>query len=120
MREAVCEIVTDARCDLILVGEIHNIGMATSTGKNLSGDLKYFAEHIPATSVYAGMTVQREGLFTGVRGKQFADRCVMKCPGSFPYGLHPCDEGLFEPVGVAGLSWRQLLGGSRCGRAGKG
>ncbi|MFJ5116169.1 TniB family NTP-binding protein [Streptomyces sp. NPDC088551] len=83
--DAVCEILTDARCDLVMVDEIHNINMATSTGKDLSDHLKYFAEHIPATFVYAGINVEREGLFTGVRGKQIAARCVMKYTGNFPY-----------------------------------
>ncbi|MFE2185906.1 ATP-binding protein [Streptomyces sp. NPDC059455] len=83
--DAVCEILTEARCDLVLVDEIHNINMATTTGKDLSDHLKYFAEHIPATFVYAGINVQREGLFTGVRGKQIAARCVMKYTGNFPY-----------------------------------
>ncbi|WP_310728261.1 ATP-binding protein [Streptomyces sp. N2A] len=64
--DAVCEILTDARCDLVLVDEIHNINMATSTGKDLSDHLKYFTEHIPATFIYAGINVEREGLFTGV------------------------------------------------------
>lgn len=82
--DAVCEILTEAHCDLVLVDEIHNINMATSTGKDLSDHLKYFAEHIPATFVYAGINVQREGLFTGVRGKQIAARCVMQHTGNFP------------------------------------
>ncbi|MGK5628905.1 hypothetical protein [Streptomyces sp. URMC 123] len=33
--------------------------MGTSTGKDMSDHLKYFAEHIPATFVYAGINVQR-------------------------------------------------------------
>jgi hypothetical protein len=84
--DAVCEILTDAKCDLVLVDEIHNIQMATSTGKDMSDHLKYFAEHIPATFVYAGINVEREGLFTGVRGKQIAARCVMQHTANFPYG----------------------------------
>lgn len=84
--DAVCEILTEARCDLVLVDEIHNIQMSTSSGKDMSDHLKYFAEHIPATFVYAGINVEREGLFTGVRGKQIAARCVMQHTANFPYG----------------------------------
>lgn len=84
--DAVCEILTDAKCDLVLVDEILNIQMSTSTGKDMSDHLKYFAEHIPATFVYAGINVEREGLFTGVRGKQIAARCVMQHTANFPYG----------------------------------
>lgn len=83
--DAVCEILTDAHCDLVLVDEIHNMNMATSTGKDLSDHLKYFAENIPATFVFAGINVEREGLFTGVRGKQIAARCVMQHTNNFPY-----------------------------------
>jgi hypothetical protein len=65
--------------------EIHNINNATTSGRDISDHLKYFAEHIPATFVYAGINVEREGLFTGVRGKQIAARCVMQRTGTFPY-----------------------------------
>jgi hypothetical protein len=47
--------------------------------------LKYFTEHLPATFVYAGINVQRSGLFTGLRGKQIAGRCVLINTGPFPY-----------------------------------
>ncbi|MEU7688374.1 ATP/GTP-binding protein [Streptomyces spectabilis] len=83
--DAVCGILTAAHCALAMVVEIHNINRATSTGKDLSDHLKYSAEHIPATFVYAAINVEREGLFTGVRGKQIAARCVMKYMGNFPY-----------------------------------
>ncbi|MER6372603.1 TniB family NTP-binding protein [Streptomyces mirabilis] len=82
--DTVCQILTDARCDLVCVDEIHNINMATSTGKDMSDHLKYFTEHIPATFVYAGINVEREGLFSGVRGRQIAARCVMRATGNFP------------------------------------
>jgi hypothetical protein len=47
--------------------------------------LKYFTEHLPATFVYAGINVERSGLFTGVRGKRIAGRCVLTSTGAFPY-----------------------------------
>src|SRR5260221_8522635 len=89
-REHVSYVSTQVRGHLRLpavgkVDEIHNINMSTSTGKDLSDHLKHFTEHIPATFVYAGINVDREGLFTGVRGKQIAARCVMKHTGNFPY-----------------------------------
>jgi hypothetical protein len=40
-------------------------------------------EHLPATFVYAGIDVERR-LFTGVRGKQIAGRCVLVNTGPFP------------------------------------
>ncbi len=51
----------------------------------MSDHLKYFTEHLPATFVYAGINVERSGLFTGVRGKQIAGRCVLVNSGPFPH-----------------------------------
>ena len=36
--------------------------------------LKYFSERIPATFVYAGIDVERNGLLSGTRGEQIAGR----------------------------------------------
>ncbi|WP_343951017.1 ATP-binding protein [Nonomuraea longicatena] len=83
--DAVCQILIDARCDLVLVDEIHNLNLATAAGEDMSDHLKYFTEHLPATFVYAGINVERSGLFTGVRGKQIAGRCVLINTGPFPY-----------------------------------
>ena len=83
--DAVCQILIEARCELVLVDEIHNLNLATSAGEDMSDHLKYFTEHLPATFVYAGINVERSGLFTGVRGKQIAGRCVLTSTGPFPY-----------------------------------
>jgi len=82
--DAVCQVLIDARVDLVLVDEIHNLNLATSAGEDMSDHLKYFTEHLPATFVYAGINVERSGLFTGVRGKQIAGRCVLINTGPFP------------------------------------
>ena len=47
--------------------------------------MKYFTEHIPATFVYAGIDVERSGLFTGIRGRQLAGRCVLLSTNAFGY-----------------------------------
>ena len=84
--DAVCQVLIEARCDLVLVDEIHNLNLATAAGEDMSDHLKYFTEHLPATFVYAGINVERSGLFTGVRGKQDqSGRCVMTSTGPFPY-----------------------------------
>ena len=67
------------------VDELHNINMATTAGEDHSDHMKYFTEHLPATFVYAGIDVERSGLFTGVRGKQLAGRCVTVSTGPFPF-----------------------------------
>ena len=72
----------------MLVDEIHNLNLATSAGEDISDHLKYFTEHLPATFVYAGINVERSGLFTGVRGKQIAGRCVLiHWPVPLPAGM---------------------------------
>lgn len=82
--DAVCQVLIEAKTDLVLVDEIHNLNLATTAGEDMSDHLKYFTEHLPATFVYAGINVERSGLFTGVRGKQIAGRCVLVTTGPFP------------------------------------
>src|SRR5947209_11214933 len=52
------------------VDEIHNISLATRAGAEVSDTLKYFAERLPATFVYAGLDVDEIGLFAGTRGRR--------------------------------------------------
>ena len=84
--DAVCQVLTAARTDLVIVDEIHNLNLATSAGEDMSDHLKYFAEHMPATFVYAGINVENSGLFTGLRGRQISARSVLTNTGPFPYG----------------------------------
>ena len=65
--------------------EIHNLNHGTAAGEDLSDHLKYFTEHLPATFIYAGIDVERCGVFTGTRGRQLAGRCELICTGAFPY-----------------------------------
>jgi hypothetical protein len=83
--DAVCQVLIDARTDLVVIDEIHNLNLATSAGEDLSDHMKYFTEHLPATFVYAGIDVERSGLFTGTRGRQLAGRCAVINTGPFPY-----------------------------------
>jgi hypothetical protein len=83
--DAVCHVLTDAKTDLVIVDEIHNLNLATSAGEDMSDHLKYFTEHMPATFVYAGINVERT-LFAGLRGKQISARSVMVNTGPFPFG----------------------------------
>lgn len=81
--DAVCQVMLEARVDLVLVDELHNLNLATAAGEDMSDHLKYFTEHLPATFVYAGIDIERR-LFTGVRGKQIAGRCVLVSTGAYP------------------------------------
>ena len=66
--------------------EIHNLNLATRSGAESSDQLKYLAERIPATFVYAGIDVEHAGLFAGVRGRQIAGRFASITTTGFAYG----------------------------------
>lgn len=83
---AVCTTATRTGVTLVLVDEIHNISLATRTGAEVSDQLKYFAERLPATFVYAGIEVEAQGLFAGVRGRQIAGRFTLVNSAPFAYG----------------------------------
>lgn len=68
--DAVCQVLTDARTDLVIVDEIHNLNLGTSAGEDLSDHLKYFIEHLPATFVYAGIDVNIDYLYKGERASK--------------------------------------------------
>jgi Bacterial TniB protein len=72
--EAVCDVLGRCGCELVIVDEIHNLNLATRAGAEVSDQLKYFSERLPATFVYAGIDVARSGLFAGTRGAQIASR----------------------------------------------
>ena len=82
--EAVCGVCLDARTGLVCVDEIHNLNLATRNGAEASDTLKYFSERIPATFVYAGISLERAGLLSGTRGEQIAGRFGMIRTGPFP------------------------------------
>lgn len=83
---AVCGVLCDLRTDLVIVDEIHNLNLATRAGAEVSDQLKYLSERIPATFVYAGIDVAGVGLFGGTRGRQIAGRFATLPTAAFPYG----------------------------------
>ncbi|MCO1575134.1 hypothetical protein M8C13_05095 [Crossiella sp. SN42] len=62
------------------------LNLATRNGAEVSDQLKYFAERLPATFAYAGIDVEAQGLFAGVRGRQIAGRFTLISTSSFDYG----------------------------------
>jgi Bacterial TniB protein len=82
----VCSVAAHTHVDLVLVDEIHNISLATRAGAEVSDQLKYFAERLPATFVYAGVEVEAQGLFAGARGRQIAGRFTVITATPFAYG----------------------------------
>ena len=62
------------------VDELHNLNLATRAGAEVSDQLKYFAERLPATFIYAGIDVESAGLFAGTR----AGRSPAGSPSSRP------------------------------------
>ena len=58
---AVCATAAHTRVELVCVDELHNLNLATRAGAEVSDQLKYFAERLPATFVYAGINVEVQG-----------------------------------------------------------
>ena len=83
---AVCATAAHTRVELVCVDELHNLNLATRTGAEVSDQLKYFAERLPATFVYAGIDVEARGLFAGTRGRQIAGRFTLIPATPFAYG----------------------------------
>jgi hypothetical protein len=83
---AVCATAASVGVELVLVDEVHNLNLATRAGAEVSDQLKYFAERLPATFVYAGVNVERVGLFSGPRGQQIASRFTTIPTTAFAYG----------------------------------
>lgn len=83
---AVCATAAHTRVELVCIDEIHNLNLATRAGADVSDQLKYFAERLPATFVYAGIEVEAQGLFAGVRGRQIAGRFTVIPAAPFSYG----------------------------------
>jgi hypothetical protein len=72
--DAVCVTAARTRVELVCVDELHNLNLATRAGAEVSDQLKYFAERLPATFAYAGIDVESAGLFAGTRARQIAGR----------------------------------------------
>lgn len=83
---AVCATAAHTRVELVCVDELHNLNLATRSGAEVSDQLKYFAERLPVTFIYAGIDVEAQGLFAGVRGRQIAGRFTVIPAAPFAYG----------------------------------
>lgn len=84
--DAVCGVSLDAHVTLVAVDELHNLNTATRAGAEASDTLKYFTERIPATFIYAGISLERTGLLSGARGEQIAGRFSIVRTGPFSQG----------------------------------
>jgi Bacterial TniB protein len=84
--DAVCHTASRTRVELVLVDELHNLNLATRAGAEVSDQLTYFAERLPATFVYAGIDVEVAGLFAGTRGRQIAGRFTVIPATAVAYG----------------------------------
>ena len=85
--DAVCQVLTQARTDLVIVDEIHNLNLATAAGEDMSDHLKYFTEHMPAT--LAGLRRhQRRTIRTVHRAARQTDL------GALRRGAHPAHSNV--------------------------
>jgi AAA domain len=96
---AVCHVLGTLHTELVLVDELHNLNLHTRAGAEASDQLKYLAERIAATFVYAGIDLAAVGVFSGIRGKQIAGRFITIRTGPLPYGTAEQRQ-----------QWRALLG----------
>lgn len=80
-----CHLLADLRTELIIVDEIHNLDHHTRVGAEASDHLKYLAENVASTFVYAGIDTAKTGLFNGIRGRQLAGRFVPIHTRPYPY-----------------------------------
>lgn len=103
---AVCATAARTSVDLVLVDEIHNISLATRTGAEVSDTLKYFAERLPATFVFAGLDVDETGLFAGTR----AGRSPAGSSSSRPARSASARPSRRRPGGAWSLPWRPACG----------
>jgi hypothetical protein len=104
---AVCDVLAQLGCQLVLVDEVHNISLHTRYGAETSDQLKYLAERISATFVYAGVNLEAEGLFAGTRGAQIAGRFTSIT--SQPFGNRTAVERQDWSALVATLEQNLLL-----------
>lgn len=81
----VCAVAARTHLELVLIDEIHNI-LDTRARAEVSDQLKYFAERLPATFAYAGVEVEERGMFAGPRGRQIAGRFTLINSTPFDYG----------------------------------
>jgi hypothetical protein len=80
-----CHLLADLRNQLLIVDEIHNLDHHTRAGADASDHLKFLAENVASTFVYAGIDTARTGLFNGIRGRQLAGRFVPIHTRPYPY-----------------------------------
>ena len=74
--QAVAGVLRKVGCTLVLVDEVHRLDLRTRSGAEASDQLKYFFDSISATFVYAGLDLEENGMFSGMRGRQIAGRFI--------------------------------------------
>ncbi|MDN5934466.1 MAG: TniB family NTP-binding protein [Pseudonocardia sp.] len=110
--EAVCGVLADVGCDLVIVDELNNINLTTRSGSEVSDQLKYFSERLAVTFVYAGIDLAAT-LFAGSRGQQIASRFTSIHTSPFGYATRT-ERGQWQAL-VAGLEQTLRLYRHRAG-----
>jgi hypothetical protein len=57
--DAVCVTAARTRVELVCVGELHNLNLATRAGAEVSDQLECFAERLPATFIFSELPPYR-------------------------------------------------------------
>jgi hypothetical protein len=111
--DAVCTTAASTRVELVCVDELHNLNLASRAGAEVSDQLKYFAERLPATFIYAGIGVEAQGMFAGVRGRQIAGRFTV-IPAT-PFGYATTEQREQWRALIATMESTLRLSGHRAG-----
>ncbi len=74
LSSAAIGLMADMRTQILIVDEMHNLVLHSRPGAEASDFLKHIAERVQATMIYAGVEVEKAGIFDGLRGRQLAGR----------------------------------------------
>lgn len=83
LARAVTDVLRKVGCTLVLVDEVHRLDLRTRPGAQASDQLKYFFDSVSATFVYAGLDLEENGMFSGMRGRQIAGRFISLTTSGF-------------------------------------
>jgi AAA domain len=85
LARAVTDVLRKVGCSLVLVDEVHRLDLRTRAGAQASDQLKYFFDSVSATFVYAGLDLEENGMFSGMRGRQIAGRFISLGTSAFKH-----------------------------------
>ena len=105
--DAVCVTAARTRTELVCVDELHNLNLATRAGAEVSDQLKYFAERLPATFTFSEL--KQSLIFTVQSHFSYSPRTVW-CRLVAGVVIAVCPTGGCSGRTAGGGSWRRAGG----------